>query len=110
MNLTSKTPNIHAALLDMNNLIGQVKQECEDWFNEMFKGWGFTGWWTSIVKTILLLFVILFLVIMAFGILRHLVLKAINSLMPSVAVVDHIEMKTLKQSNSPTNSKWWERS
>ncbi|KAF4793635.1 hypothetical protein TURU_109559 [Turdus rufiventris] len=110
LNLTSKAPNIHAALRDMNSLIEQVKQELEDWFNKMFKGWGFTGWWTSIVKTILLLFVILFLVIMAFGILCHLVLKAISGLIPSISVVNHIEMKTLQQSNSPTNSKWWERS
>ncbi|KAF4787404.1 hypothetical protein TURU_171234 [Turdus rufiventris] len=44
MNLISKAPNIHAALRNMNSLIGQVKQESEDWFNELFKGWGFTGW------------------------------------------------------------------
>ncbi|KAF4804504.1 hypothetical protein TURU_007290 [Turdus rufiventris] len=48
--------------------------------------------------------------VMAFGILRHLVFKAINGLIPSTSVVNHIEMETLKQSNSPTICKWWERS
>ncbi|XP_063280555.1 uncharacterized protein LOC134565100 isoform X2 [Prinia subflava] len=96
MNLSSKAPNIHAALRSMNNMIGQVKQESEDWIKELFKGWGFTGWWISVVKKILLLFVILFLVTIAFGILRCLIFKAINSLIPSTSEVNHIELANLK--------------
>ncbi|XP_063249639.1 uncharacterized protein LOC134548676 [Prinia subflava] len=108
MNLSSKAPNIHAALRSMNNMIGQVKQESEDWIKELFKGWGFTGWWTSVVKTILLLFVILFLVTIAFGILRCLIFKAINGLISSTSEVNHIELANLKRSGLPTNHKWWE--
>nr|XP_041567129.1 uncharacterized protein LOC121468117 [Taeniopygia guttata] len=37
MDLTSKAPNVHAALRSMNSLIGQVKQESEDWFTELLK-------------------------------------------------------------------------
>ncbi|RMC22443.1 hypothetical protein DUI87_00757 [Hirundo rustica rustica] len=108
LNLTSKAPNIHAALRSMNSLIGQVKQESEDWIKELCKGWGLTEWWTSIVKTILLFLVILFLVTIAFGILRCLIFKAISSLIPSTSEVNHIGLANLKQVGSPTNCNWWE--
>ncbi|TRZ05049.1 hypothetical protein HGM15179_022059 [Zosterops borbonicus] len=38
LNLTLKALDIHAALRIMNSLIGQVKQESEDWVKELFKG------------------------------------------------------------------------
>ncbi|RMC02454.1 hypothetical protein DUI87_20847 [Hirundo rustica rustica] len=101
LNLTSKAPNIHAAIRSTNSLIGQVKQESEDWIKELCKGWGLTGWWTSIVKTILLFLVILFLVTIAFGILPCLIFKAINSLIPSTSEVNHIELANLKQKQTP---------
>ncbi|TRZ06173.1 hypothetical protein HGM15179_020934 [Zosterops borbonicus] len=110
LNLTSKAPDIRAALRSMKSLIGQVKQESEDWVKELFKGWRVTGWWTSIVKTILLFLFILFLVTIAFGILRHLVFKAIHGLILSTSEVNHVKLADLKQSDFPTNRKWWESS
>ncbi|RLV98676.1 hypothetical protein DV515_00010559 [Chloebia gouldiae] len=104
MDLTTKPPNIHAALRSMNSLIGQVKQESEDWFKELCKGWGFTRWWTSIVSSILLLLVILFLVTLAFGILRHLIFKAIKGLIPSTSEVNHVQLANLRRSDYAIDS------
>lgn len=57
------------------------------------------------VVTILLFFIILFLVIITFKILQHLISKTIHNLIPSTSIINHIKIQTLKQSNSPTNYK-----
>ncbi|RLW01716.1 hypothetical protein DV515_00007732 [Chloebia gouldiae] len=103
VDLTAKAPNIHSALRSMNSLIRQVKQESEDWFKELCKGWGFTGWWTSIVRSILLLLVILFLVTLAFGILSHLIFKAIKGLIPCTSEVNHTKLANLRRSDYATD-------
>lgn len=110
LNLASKAPNVHTALREVKSLIRQVKQESEDWFSGLFKDWGLLGWWTSIIMTILLVFVVLFLVMLAFGILRRILLKAINGLVSSTAEVKHSEFVELKQIDRPTNHERWTNS
>ncbi|XP_064558142.1 uncharacterized protein LOC135442355 isoform X2 [Zonotrichia leucophrys gambelii] len=106
LNLASKAPNIHAALREVKSLIGRVKQESEDWFSGLFKDWGLSGWWTSVIRTILLFLVVLFLVVLAFGILRHILLKAINGSVSSTSEVTCTEFVALKQIDRPANDEW----
>lgn len=110
LNLASKAPNIHAALREVKSLIRQVKQGSEDWFSGLFKDWGLSGCWTIIMRTILLVFVVLFLVMLAFGILHRILLKTINGLVSSTAEVNRSEFVELKQIDRPINHEWWTNS
>lgn len=73
MNLTSKAGDVWKAISQMQNMIKDIKRETGDWLNNIFGGWGISGWVSSVIKTGLLILFILILVLIMFGILRWVV-------------------------------------
>lgn len=63
-NLSSESENIHASIRKMKTLIGNIKQETEEWMNNIFKNWTLSGWEGSIVKSIVF-FLVLFLILIS---------------------------------------------
>ncbi|XP_018860996.1 uncharacterized protein LOC109022418 [Parus major] len=107
MNLTLKAPNIHATLREMKSMIGQVKQETDDWFNGLFKNWGLSGWWASVVKTILSLLVIVLLTVLVFGALSKILYRSIIKLISATSGVNQIELADRSNPHRPANGNWW---
>ncbi|XP_053824862.1 uncharacterized protein LOC128802467 [Vidua chalybeata] len=86
-NLSSKSQSIHVSIREMKDLIRSVKQENEDWFKDLFKNWGLSGWMLSVVKDIGYFIVIIFLVSLVFGILKRLISNATTNSLSSRIVV-----------------------
>ncbi|XP_077644184.1 uncharacterized protein LOC144247421 [Lonchura striata] len=98
--LSSKGQSVHSSIQEMRSLIGNVKQENEDWFKNLFKDWDLSGWAVSLLKDIFYFLVALFLVLLAFGILKRIVSKVITS-KPKASALVFIAA-------AATESYWWE--
>lgn len=100
-NLSSKSETIHTSIQQMRKLIGNIKTETEDWLDNIFKGWGLTGWVSSVVKTILWGLFVVFLIPLGFRILKKILTKSFKKVVSSttettvVAVVEE--------------GPWWEK-
>lgn len=77
----------------MQELIGD-KQETKAWLSSMFKGWGLTGWLASIIRTILFIFLVVFLTLIAFSILNKVVLKTIQDPVSPTKEDNHVAVFT----------------
>ncbi|XP_072778827.1 uncharacterized protein [Taeniopygia guttata] len=98
--LSSKGQSVHSSIQEMRSLIGSVKQENEDWFKDLFKDWDLSGWAVSLLKDIFYFLVALFLVLLAFGILKRIISKVITSKPKASAPV--------LIAAAVTESDWWE--
>ncbi|XP_063248271.1 uncharacterized protein LOC134547974 [Prinia subflava] len=78
-NLSSRAEDTKQILRQMQDMVGQIKTETSDWLSNIFKGWGLSGWVGSILRTILLFVFIIFIVLVAFGIIRRMIFKLISS-------------------------------
>lgn len=54
MDLNTRKEDVCATLQHMRDLIGNIKQESEDWPKNLFSRWGLSGWLSSLSRTILL--------------------------------------------------------
>lgn len=75
-----------------------MKQETEDWFQNIFKGWEMSGWVTSVIKDIADFILIFFLISGVFSVLRRMITKS-TSKSPSSQIV--VAATTQEQ-------EWWE--
>ncbi|XP_063257816.1 uncharacterized protein LOC134559070 [Prinia subflava] len=78
-NLTSRAKGTREALKQMENMIGDIKQEYGDWLSNLFKGWGISGWTGSILKTVLLIVFVLFVAIASLGLMKKMLQNLISS-------------------------------
>ncbi|XP_053821802.1 uncharacterized protein LOC128800555 [Vidua chalybeata] len=97
--LSSKGQSVQSSIREMRNLIGSVKQENEDWFKGMFKGWDLSGWVLSLLKDICYVVVAIFLVLLLFGIFKLIISSNASSKFatsaPGIAA-------------ATTGGEWWE--
>lgn len=84
LNLSSKAEDARATIQKMQDLVHQIKQETSDWLGDLFKGWGLSGWAGSILRSILITLLILFIVLIAcsvlWGLVKRLLYKATDSI------------------------------
>ncbi|XP_064271853.1 uncharacterized protein LOC135297830 [Passer domesticus] len=78
-NLTSRSKSIHASIQEMKDLVGAVKQESEDWFKDLFRNWGLSGWMLSLIKDIGYFVVILLLVALSFGVIKRIITASLTN-------------------------------
>ncbi|XP_063249615.1 uncharacterized protein LOC134548648 [Prinia subflava] len=92
-NLTSRAKGTREAIKRLEDMVGQIRQETGDWISNLFKGWGVSGWATSVVKTILLIVFIVLVSILGFGIIRRMMLNLIStSMSPKKTEVHRVEI------------------
>ncbi|XP_074391266.1 uncharacterized protein LOC141728195 [Zonotrichia albicollis] len=77
MNLSSRAEDARHSIKRLQDLVHQVKQETSDWLGDIFKGWGLSGWASSVLESVskIVLSLIVFLVL--FMLIRGLVQKLI---------------------------------
>ncbi|XP_068856631.1 uncharacterized protein [Aphelocoma coerulescens] len=102
LNLSSRAENVHKTIDKMQAMVKQIQRETGDWLGSIFSGWGLSGWTRFILRTGLILFFILLVVIIMFGLLKRLLTNMIMSYPPL--------QKSTKQSSPKTlNSSLWPR-
>ncbi|TRZ16419.1 hypothetical protein HGM15179_010670, partial [Zosterops borbonicus] len=85
-NLSSRAENVRTSIKKIQDMVHNIKQETKDWFDQLFGNWGLSGWVNSAVKTALLVLLLLFLIGIAFGIIRRYTTKAITAATSSLSV------------------------
>ncbi|TRZ21731.1 hypothetical protein HGM15179_005400 [Zosterops borbonicus] len=85
-NLSSKAENVRQSIQKIRDMVHQIQQESKDWFDQLFGNWGLSGWVNSLVKTLVLILIVLFLIGLAFGIIKHLMHKAITRATSALSV------------------------
>ncbi|TRZ11905.1 hypothetical protein HGM15179_015199 [Zosterops borbonicus] len=102
-NLTSKAEDVRKSIRKMQDMVHELKRETKDWWDNLFGDWGLKGWANSAIKTGLLILFILFIVGIAFGIIRRLTTRLITNATSSLSVnnvwattppLEEIEMQT----------------
>ncbi|XP_057875881.1 uncharacterized protein LOC131081038 [Melospiza georgiana] len=101
LNLSSRAEDARHSIRKLQDLVHQVKQETSDWLGDLFKGWGLSGWATSIIesiiKVVLSLIVFSVFVMVIRGLVQRLVSKATspNVSHATVPVEEHVELGDL---------------
>ncbi|XP_063280493.1 uncharacterized protein LOC134565055 isoform X2 [Prinia subflava] len=78
-NLSTRAESTRKLIVQMQNMISDIKRETGDWMSNIFKGWGLSGWDGSILKTCLLTLFIILIVCLAFGLIRRSLIKLVLS-------------------------------
>ncbi|XP_058698353.1 uncharacterized protein LOC131580759 [Poecile atricapillus] len=110
MNLTSKSPSIRQTIEQMRGMVHQIKQEHEDWATNIFSHWGLSGWLSSILKTVLWIIFIIFIILVAFAILRRCLIQSVLHLVsppPQVNFVDAPSPPSSSPPPSPSLKDWF---
>ncbi|RMC15339.1 hypothetical protein DUI87_07529 [Hirundo rustica rustica] len=74
-NLSTKAEDIHKAIQNIRDTVQSIMKETNDWLGRLFKNWGILDWAGSILKTVLLIVFILMLILIAFGIIKKMMIK-----------------------------------
>ncbi|TRZ10392.1 hypothetical protein HGM15179_016713, partial [Zosterops borbonicus] len=85
-NLTSRAENVRQSIQKIKDMVHQIQQESKDWFDQLFGNWGLSGWVNSLVKTLVIILIVLFLIGLAFGLIKHLMQKAITRATSALSV------------------------
>ncbi|TRZ17283.1 hypothetical protein HGM15179_009816 [Zosterops borbonicus] len=103
-NLSSKAENVRQSIRKIQDMVHEIKQESRDWFDNLFGHWGLSGWVGSAVKTGLLILLFMFLVGVAFGVIKKFTQRAITNATSALSVnhvwatappLEEIEMQNL---------------
>lgn len=78
---TSKKEDIHVTIKKMQEMISNIKMECEDWLNNIFLGWGLKVWLSLILKTVLW-FIFIIVTILIVSCLEKMLFITVNILLP----------------------------
>ncbi|TRZ13227.1 hypothetical protein HGM15179_013881 [Zosterops borbonicus] len=88
-NLTSKAEDIQKSIVQIRDMVGSIKKETGGWLDNLFDKWGISSWSGSILQTCLTVVFILFIISIAFALIKKLLLKIISeNTSPSV---NHLE-------------------
>ncbi|TRZ16406.1 hypothetical protein HGM15179_010700 [Zosterops borbonicus] len=88
-NLTSKAEDIQRSIVQIRDMVGTIKKETGGWLDNIFDKMGISSWSGSIVQTCITIIFILFIVAIAFALIKRLLLKIISdNTSPSV---NHLE-------------------
>lgn len=77
LDLSSKAEDARASIQKIKGLVHDLQQETSDWLGNMFKGWGLSGWVSSILKSICYALLVILVVLIACSVLWGLVKKLI---------------------------------
>ncbi|TRZ04745.1 hypothetical protein HGM15179_022362 [Zosterops borbonicus] len=81
-------------------MVADIKKETGGWLDQLFDNWGLSSWSGSIVKTVGLIVFVLFMISVAFALIKRLLSRLISdSTTPSVnrVSVEEIELKELEE-------------
>ncbi|TRZ19351.1 hypothetical protein HGM15179_007768 [Zosterops borbonicus] len=88
-NLTSKAEDIQRSIVQIRDMVGTIKKETGGWLDNIFDKMGISSWSGSIIQTCVTIVFILFIVAIAFALIKRLLLKIISdNTSPSV---NHLE-------------------
>ncbi|TRZ11914.1 hypothetical protein HGM15179_015185 [Zosterops borbonicus] len=93
-NLTSKAENVRQSIAQIREMVNSIKKETEGWLDNLFEGWGLSSWSGSIVKTIGLIVFILFLICIAFALIKRLLFKLLSE--TTTPTVNHVSMEDIE--------------
>ncbi|TRZ10906.1 hypothetical protein HGM15179_016198 [Zosterops borbonicus] len=99
-NLSSKAENVRQSIAQIREMINNIKKETRGWLDNLFEGWGLSSWSGSIVKTVLLIVFILFMISVAFALIKKLLSKLLSdTTSPSINRVslEDLELQKLEE-------------
>ncbi|OWK62451.1 Endogenous retrovirus group K member 18 Pol protein [Lonchura striata] len=79
MNLSSRAEDVRTSISKMQDMIHHLKKETAGWLDSLLEGWGLSGWIKSIMQTGLMLLLGLVALVIGFGVIKRLLIKAINT-------------------------------
>ncbi|XP_036259323.1 uncharacterized protein LOC118699418 [Molothrus ater] len=83
LNLTSRAEDVRVTIDKMKGLVHDIKQQTSDWLGDLFQVWGLSGWAGSILKTVFIALLVLFVVLVAcsivWGLVKRLIARTIAS-------------------------------
>ncbi|TRZ05296.1 hypothetical protein HGM15179_021811, partial [Zosterops borbonicus] len=85
-NLSSRAENVRESIKKIQDMVHTIKQETKDWFDQLFGNWGLSSWVSSAIKTGLLVLLLLFIIGVAFGVIRRFTQRAITAATSSLSV------------------------
>ncbi|TRZ10382.1 hypothetical protein HGM15179_016727 [Zosterops borbonicus] len=85
-NLSSRAESVRESIKKIQDMVHTIKQETKDWFDQLFGNWGLSSWVSSAIKTGLLVLLLLFIIGVAFGVIRRFTQRAITAATSSLSV------------------------
>ncbi|XP_063278383.1 uncharacterized protein LOC134563899 [Prinia subflava] len=109
-NLSTRAVSTQTLIQQMQEQVGQIRQETDDWLSNLFQGWGISGWVGSILRSVLMVFVVLLVALALFGILKCMILRLASSTPPAhIAMASTpVEIPLDEESGYPPPGPWQE--
>ncbi|XP_074389739.1 uncharacterized protein LOC141727276 [Zonotrichia albicollis] len=101
LNLSSRAEDARHSIKKLQDLVHQVRQETSDWLGDIFKGWGLSGWASSVLKSVckvvLSLIVFCILIVLIRSLIKGLIAKATSTTVNHAALPleEHFELEDL---------------
>ncbi|OWK51705.1 hypothetical protein RLOC_00013114 [Lonchura striata] len=74
-----RTEDVRTTISKMQDMIHHLKKESAGWLDSLLEGWGLSGWIKSVMQTGLMLLLGLVALVIGFGVIKRLLMKAINT-------------------------------
>ncbi|TRZ13014.1 hypothetical protein HGM15179_014096 [Zosterops borbonicus] len=85
-NLTSRAEDVRQSIRKIQDMVHELKRETKDWWDNLFGDWGLKSWANSAIKTGLLILFVLFIVRIAFSIIKQFVTRVVTNATSSLSV------------------------